>query len=622
MFKRSLFSMAALLAMSLSPQAGAQQEAQNLERVQVTGSRIKTVNVETPSQVISVSAEAIKIEAQLDVEGLLNNLPSVFADQGGQVSNGSTGTATVNLRNLGSSRTLVLVNGRRLPAGNPREVAADLNQVPVSLVKRVDVLTGGASAVYGSDAIAGVVNFVMNDRFQGLELELNHQFFNHQQKGKTDQAIKARNFALPGDITADAKSTDFNLTAGSNLEGDKGNITLFLGYKRQAALLASQRDFSACALNPGKGYACGGSGTSYPGRFYDAFATKKDFTVADASGGVRPYSATADVYNFGPLNYLQRPSDRYTAAVYANYKVSDKAKAYVEFNFHDDHTVAQIAPSGAFGVDTTVSYDNPLLSQAWKDAFNSDGKFAASGDKHELLIFRRNVEGGGRQDDRRHTSYRGVLGIKGDIDGNWSYDASLQTGKVLYQETYLNDMSIARLQRALNVVTDPTSKAAVCRSKLDGTDPACVPYNIWSLGGVTPEALKYLQTPGFQRGSTEQTIGTASIAGELGGYGVKTPWAQSGASVVLGAGASQGEALADHGYSLHHRRPGWPGRAHHRCRRPVHGDGRLRRGATAPPRGPAAGPEPRGQGQLSPFQLQPGPEDQHLRPGPAVDAGA
>ena len=95
---------------------------------------------------------------------MLNNLPQVFADQGGNVSNGATGTATVNLRGLGAERTLVLVNGRRLPAGSPRSVAADLNQIPAALIKRVEVLTGGASAVYGSDAVAGVVNFIMNDR--------------------------------------------------------------------------------------------------------------------------------------------------------------------------------------------------------------------------------------------------------------------------------------------------------------------------------------------------------------------------------------------------------------------------------------------------------------------------
>jgi iron complex outermembrane receptor protein len=187
MFKRKSVNLAALLAIgAISAPAFAQQaqpaQPQQLERVEITGTRIKTVNTETASPVISLGAEAIKIEARRDVEGLLNNLPQVFADQGGEVSNGSSGTATVNLRNLGADRTLVLINGRRMPAGSPRQLATDLNQIPVSLIKRVEVLTGGASAVYGSDAVAGVVNFVMNDKSEGVDLDLNYQFYNHQQQ--------------------------------------------------------------------------------------------------------------------------------------------------------------------------------------------------------------------------------------------------------------------------------------------------------------------------------------------------------------------------------------------------------------------------------------------------------
>ncbi|MGH8856148.1 MAG: TonB-dependent receptor plug domain-containing protein, partial [Telluria sp.] len=131
----------------------------------MTGSRIATANLESVSPVTVVGAKDIKLEGTRSVENLLNNLPQVFADQGGSISNGSSGTATVNLRNFGADRTLVLVNGRRMPAGSPRNTAADLNQIPAALIKRVEVLTGGASAIYGSDAVAGVVNFIMNDNF-------------------------------------------------------------------------------------------------------------------------------------------------------------------------------------------------------------------------------------------------------------------------------------------------------------------------------------------------------------------------------------------------------------------------------------------------------------------------
>ena len=145
-----------------------------LQEVVVTGSRVVTPGLESISPLTTISAEELKFSGATRVEDLLNNLPQVFADQGGNLSNGSTGTAGVDLRNLGSQRTLVLINGRRLMPGDPTQNGAsspDLNQIPSALVQRVDVLTGGASAVYGADAVAGVVNFVMMATFEGLRVD-------------------------------------------------------------------------------------------------------------------------------------------------------------------------------------------------------------------------------------------------------------------------------------------------------------------------------------------------------------------------------------------------------------------------------------------------------------------
>lgn len=546
MFKRKSVNVAALLALGVAAPVFAQQAApapaQQLERVEVTGSRIKTLNTETASPVISLGAEAIKVEGKRDVESLLNNLPQVFADQGGQVSNGSTGTATVNLRNLGADRTLVLINGRRMPAGSPRSLPADLNQIPVSLIKRVEVLTGGASAVYGSDAVAGVVNFVMNDKFEGVEIEANYSFFNHSQQNNQIQALVASRaatnsaqFKVPGDISADGKVKDFSLTMGSNFADNKGNATLFVSHKTTDALLQSERDFTACSVGYDKansgnafgGFSCGGSSTAFPGRFTD-FATFNK-TVADAAGNTRNFSGATDQYNFGPLNYFQRPSTRYTAAAFAHYDLSDAARVYAELNFHDDSTVAQIAPSGIFLQEVTIRGDNPLLSADWKNVLGLNTPTSSN----TFFIGRRNVEGGGRQDDIRHTSYRGVVGVKGEINPALSYDAYALVGRVVYQETYKNDFSIARTARALDVVADANGNA-VCRSALDGTDPNCVPYNIWRLGGVTPEALAYVQTPGFQKGYTSTGATGVSVSGDLTDYGIKSPMASSGLGFAVG----------------------------------------------------------------------------------------
>src|SRR5436190_11658781 len=168
--------------------AAAAAPAANAEvsEIVVTGTRIPTPNLTSVAPVTSVTAADIKAQGVARIEDLLNSLPQSFAAQGSNVSNGSNGTATVNLRGLGSSRTLVLIDGRRLMAGNPTSsiapVAADLNFIPTALVERVDILTGGASAVYGADAVAGVVNFIMNRNFEGVRLDAQYSFYQHNQQ--------------------------------------------------------------------------------------------------------------------------------------------------------------------------------------------------------------------------------------------------------------------------------------------------------------------------------------------------------------------------------------------------------------------------------------------------------
>src|SRR6267378_1220146 len=163
--------------------------AEQVERIEITGTRIPQVNVEGATPITTLNAQDIKFDGHAKAEDLLNQLPQVFTSQGSNSSNGATGTANVNLRNLGPTRNLVLVNGRRLPPGSPRSgsdsYAADLNQIPAPLIQRVELLTGGASAVYGSDAISGVVNFIMNDRFEGIQIDLDRSVYNHQQHNST-----------------------------------------------------------------------------------------------------------------------------------------------------------------------------------------------------------------------------------------------------------------------------------------------------------------------------------------------------------------------------------------------------------------------------------------------------
>src|SRR5688572_19446357 len=171
---KSLLTGASVLAAAAAAMAGAPAMAQDSEDddvIVVTGTRIPQPNLYTTSPITQVTGEEIQSSGVTRVEDLTNELPQVFAAQGSNVSNGASGTATVNLRGLGAARTLVLINGHRMGYGSPTSVASDLNQIPGAMVERVEVLTGGASAVYGSDAIAGVVNFIMRDDFEGVRLD-------------------------------------------------------------------------------------------------------------------------------------------------------------------------------------------------------------------------------------------------------------------------------------------------------------------------------------------------------------------------------------------------------------------------------------------------------------------
>ena len=538
--------------------------ASEIGTVVVTGSRIPQPNLTSISPVTSVGNEELKLEGVTRVEDLVNNLPQAVADFGGNISNGATGAATVNLRGLGSQRTLVLVNSRRLMPGDPTQNGAsspDLNQIPGALVERVEVLTGGASAVYGADAVAGVVNFIMNDHFEGVRLDAQYAMYQHDNSNSAADVVTASGFPTPDSNVHDGYSRDFTFLMGMNSGDGRGNATVYAGYRTLSAITQANRDFSACTLGSGDSFSCNGSVTSAPGLFVPvnqdpaAFGSPADpdngFFTIDGSNNFRPYDFGTDVYNFGPLNYYQRPDDRYTAGLFAHYDMNEHATAYTEFMFMNDKTVSQVAPSGAFFGSNSgqppfygnyvVNCDNPLLSASQVNALCDDPAVNRQPGQNDVFlgIGRRNVEGGGRRDDLEHTSYRGVLGVRGNFGEAWSYDAYGLYGTTVYKENFLNDFSAARLGKALTVVNDPTTGQPVCRVNADADvtndDAKCVPYNIWQIGGVTQAALDYVQVPGFKQGQTVEEVLSGSVTGDLGQYGAKMPTANDGLGVAFGA---------------------------------------------------------------------------------------
>ncbi|TCP33357.1 TonB-dependent receptor [Sphingomonas sp. BK235] len=525
----------------------AESESTATGDIVVTGSRIVSPNLISSSPVTVVNAQDVKLQGATRLEDVLNNLPQAFATQASSVSNGSTGTATLNLRNLGDQRTLVLVNGRRLMPGDPvsKSSAADINVLPGIMIKRIDVLTGGASSTYGSDAVGGVVNFVLDNDFSGVSLDANYGIFNHNNNNdRFRNLVRNSGYPAPRGMTTDGRNFDVSLKVGAGTDDGRGHIVGYLGYRSIAAVDQGSRDYSACGLGTSSGseYVCSGSATAFPANFTLTDGTRDgpptQYTL-NAAGQLVPGRT---LYNANPLNYFQRPDTRYTGGFMAHYDVSEAFKPYAEFMFMDDRSVAQIAPSGNFSNTSTLNCGNPFLSAVQVATFcrasnltgsqttNPDGTVS---DIANVFIGRRNVEGGGRQADITHTSYRFVAGARGDIAKGVSYDVFGQYGTTKYSLIYKNEFSVSRTGRALDAVRNAQGQI-VCRSVIDGSDPNCVPLNIFGSAAITPEALNYVQISGLQQGQTKETVVNGSITFQGGEYGIKSPFADEGFGLNIG----------------------------------------------------------------------------------------
>ncbi|HEX7060825.1 MAG TPA: TonB-dependent receptor [Woeseiaceae bacterium] len=531
--RRALCFGAVATAGSYAPLVAAQQPEpqpnQELEEITVTGSRIATdPNLISSSPVSQVSSEELTYRGITRVEDLINDLPQITPELSANESNGATGTATLDLRGLDSDRTLVLVNGHRMGFGDPFVLAPDVNQIPGALVDQVELLTGGASSTYGSDAMAGVVNFIMKDDFEGFQVDVQFSGYQHSQgNDSVQEQIDAAGFEQAPDDVTDGATTSINLIVGVNSEDGRGNLTGYLGYRDINAITQDSRDFSACALDSGDfdGTVCSGSATRFPALITDFSGTY--FSVE----GDEFVPWDGSYYNFGPLNYFQRPDERYTGGMFGKYEVDEHLEGYAEFMFMDDRSLAQIAPSGAFFVTSTINCSN---------AFLSDQQFAALGctgddDVVPFYIGRRAVEGGPRFDDLRHTSWRSLAGVRGAINDNWNYDVFANFARLTFSETYQNDMSTTRIIRALDVVADPTTGEPVCQSVIDGSDPTCVPWNIFQTDGVTQEAIDYLVLPLFSNAQLNQDQMVGFVEGDLTDLGLVSPWAENGIEMVVGA---------------------------------------------------------------------------------------
>jgi outer membrane receptor protein involved in Fe transport len=555
-----------VLAQTVSATAASSTSATadtSLQEVVVTGSRLaQSPNDVSISPVTSITALDIQQTGLVRTEDLLDNLPQVIASQSGGNSISANGTATVSLRGLGVSRTLVLVNGTRLAPGaslsaDPSNTAAaDINQIPADLIERVDILTGGASAVYGADAVAGVVNFVLNTHFEGVKVDANYGFGMHSNSNSVllDDLAASGNPAPQSTVDA-GFNKDVSFLAGSNFADGKGNVTVYATYLKTQPAVGYQYDYAGCSLNtpgtlPGPGnLSCGGSGTPATGRFQlYGLNTKGNFAAltpayaVQPSGAFSPYSS-ADSYNYGALSYLQRGADRYTAGSFFNYDVSDKTNVYASFMFSRNSSQADYGPSGLFSYTAAqVPCASPLLSTQQKGIFCTPALIAANNAAFPntpagditLYVGRRAVENGPREDNYVSNAFRQQIGVKGTIVDGLTYDTYGQVGISMMRDSQAGYVLTNSALNALNVVSGPGG-VPTCESVINGSDPNCVPWNIFAKGGVTPAAAAYISTPATYDVTVKEYIVESSVTAEFEKWGFKLPTAKEGPSVNLGA---------------------------------------------------------------------------------------
>lgn len=550
------------LGFAQSAAASDESEQPRLQDIVVTGSRIPVpANITATSPLQLVTAQDIALAGQTDVVDVLNSLPQTVINSGIDFGNHSSplasagGIATADLRGLGPQRTIVLVDGRRLGIGDPNtgnpNPAPDLDQIPAALVERVEVVTGGASATYGSDAIAGVVNFIMKRNFEGIQLDGQYGFDQHGQHNDYMQDQEsAAGIAPPTGNIRDGYKRNLSALAGRNFGDDNGNVTGYFIYHNQDAVPGAARDFSACP--------------AYSTNYFNGVPTQPGVTcfgnsnsnkfVTDAGAGLPysivgqqfvPYPAVGSVppahFNSASYQYAQRQDTRYLAGLSLHLTLNESVQPYLQLNFMNDRTLTAIAPSGLFQGGNTVSSNgtyfvncsNPLLSAQEAATICTPAQIAADraspgSVSADLDIGRRNIEGGGRESAYEHINYRAVAGASGKVGAAWTYDAYFLYYYTSLFQSNLNYLNYAAVNNALLVKRSASGQPECI---IGGS---CVPYNIFAAGGVTADQLSYLYTPGTDSGTNSEQIGHADVTSQLGTYGIVSPWANDGAALNVG----------------------------------------------------------------------------------------
>ena len=556
-------------------------ESGNLgEAIVVTGSRIRRPNLESQVPVVSISGDEFFERGNTSVGDTLNELPalrSTFSQSNSTRFLGTSGLNLLDLRGLGTQRTLVLVNGRRHVGSDvlSNAVSPDTNTFPTDLIERVDVVTGGNSAIYGSDALAGVVNFILKDSYEGVQL-----------RGQ-------------GGISkyGDAGSYYGSLLAGKNFADGRGNIAINLEYARQDDFYASGRPNlrqndgfitvdtdPAGSVNGSDGtpdalfyrdirsgtYSNGGTFLSFlGGSSYTPFLFQPDGTLIQQTGvqtGRPPFPAylggNGDNFRDGTQFGLTPTLDRYSANLIGRFEVSPGFVPFIEAKYVRTDSLGNA--SGPFFTGATGSprerffTQNPYLNEQAKPiirdyygdyygGFDADGDPTGDGipdaDQTGFTFLKNAVDLTNREERARRETYRAVLGVRGEFNDGWNYEVSANYGEFREKTAILGNVNLQRYLLAIDAVDqglfqngvangnvvcrasiDPAARVALevaanptyAASQLAADVAACVPVNLFGSGNVTQEARNYLLQDSLAKGKISQFVVSAFMSGDTG----------------------------------------------------------------------------------------------------------
>ena len=499
------------------------EQAAESTAIVVTGSRIQRTDLNSTSPIAVVSPEEFRLTGAVNVEQVLNTLPQVLPGVTGFSNNPGNGAVTLNLRNLGATRTLVLVNGRRWMFYDTNQIV-DLNTIPQFLLGGVEVVTGGASAVYGSDAVAGVVNFKLRD-IEGLEL--------------------GGSYSLTG--RGDAARYQFNAAIGSAFDDGRGAVTMFANYTRRKPVFQDARVFSERAAGDGcivpgstgrgdigtpfpSGIAVGtclarggelgfvpqGSATTPTGTFVAGPAGAQQTYIANPTGGgSRLFQDPGDLYNFAPDNYLQLPQERYLLGAYGHYEFTDGIEAYSELSFVRNDVDQELAPTPA-GVAAPLFINSPFFNQQTRDLINQNPVATATGADYRTtqVNFRFN-DLGSRNSSFAREAFRVLGGVRGGITDNISFDAFYSYSRTTNTNIQKGNISRSRFINALTTEFVPGSTTETRCRDASARAAGCVPLNVFGTGLASQAALNYLSINATNITESELTNAVASINGTL-----------------------------------------------------------------------------------------------------------